>query len=54
MAESHKGASPEFAGKGKVYRLARRYQTMYKLTYQAALVKAKAELGITTLPLTTP
>lgn len=53
MAQSHKGASPQFVGKGMVYRLARRYQTLYKLSYTAALAKAKAELDIDVLPLTT-
>lgn len=49
-----KGSSPEMRGKGYVFRLARSYQRMYKLTYKAALAKAKAELSITTLPLTEP
>lgn len=48
-----KGSSPQVRGKGYVYRLAKKYQVLYKLSYQAALVKAKAELGVTDLPLTT-
>jgi hypothetical protein len=40
---AHKSSTPKFKGPGSVLRYAREIQKNFKLTWQAALVKAKAE-----------
>lgn len=41
---SHKSSSPQYRGPGYIQRLAKHYQSLYRLTWTAALAKAKAEV----------
>ena len=47
-----KGSSPKFIGPGAVQRLAKQTQREFKLTYAAAVAKAKQQLGISPMIVT--
>ena len=43
---AHKRSTPEFKGPGYVLRYARQIQKMFRLSWQAALTKAKTETEV--------
>ena len=49
---NRKGSSPTFLGHGKLMKLAKQLQSDFKLSWSVALLRAKADLGVSLMAVT--